>query len=125
MKSLSDTILGRVLGLLADTITRYRWFFFWPQLVLAGFCVYYTVQNLKFDASQDNLVGPGQKYHANFLKYKAEFTNQDDLLVVVESDNAEKNRQFIERLGRRVEEDTNHLFTSILYRNDFKMLGNK
>jgi hopanoid biosynthesis associated RND transporter like protein HpnN len=125
MKALSETILGRVLGLLADAVTRYRWLFFWPQILLCGLCVFYTVRHLTFDANRDNLVGPGQTYHANYLKYKEEFTNQDDILVVVESDDAEKNRQFIERLGRRVEQETNQLFTSVLYRNDFKMLGNK
>jgi len=56
MKSLSETILGRALGLLADAITRYRWFFLWPQIFLCGFCVIYTVQHLKFDPSRDNLV---------------------------------------------------------------------
>ena len=59
------------------------------------------------------------------MRFKEEFPAQDDILVVVESDDAEKNRQFIERLGRRVEQETNQLFTSVLYRNDFKMLGNK
>src|ERR1700722_846598 len=125
MKSLSETILGRALGLLADAITRYRWLFLWPQIVLCGFCIVYTCQHLKFDANRDNLVGPGQKYHATYLKFKEEFPAQDDILVVVESDDPEKNRQFVERLGRRVEQETNRLFTSVLYRNDFKMLGNK
>src|SRR5690349_21214604 len=115
MKSLSETILGRALGLLADAVTRYRWLFFWPQIILCAFCVFYTYRNLKFDANRDNLVGPGQSYHSNYLRFKEEFPAQDDILVVVESEDPEKNRQFIERLGRRVEQETNRLFTSVLY----------
>ena len=42
MKSLSETILGRALGLLADAMTRYRWLFLWPQIFLFGLCVIYT-----------------------------------------------------------------------------------
>lgn len=125
MKSLSETLLGRALGLLADAVTRYRWVFLWPQIFLFGLCVLYTIQHLKFDPSRDNLVGSGQTYHSNYMAFKKEFPAQDDLAVVVESEDPEKNRQFVERLGRRVEQETNHLFTAVLYRNDFKMLGKK
>jgi hopanoid biosynthesis associated RND transporter like protein HpnN len=125
MKSLADTILGRALGLLADAITRYRWLFLWPQILLCGLCVVYTFQHLTFDPNRDNLVGSGKSYHSNYMAFKEEFPAQDDLAVVVESEDAEKNRQFIERLGRRVEQETNRLFTAVLYRNDFKMLGKK
>src|SRR5882724_366436 len=58
------------------------------------------------------------------MNYKREFPGQDDLVVVAESENSEKNRQFVERLGARLEVETN-LFTDVLYRNDFKMLGRK
>jgi len=125
MKKLTDThpvALG--LAWLARAIYRHRGLFFYPQLVLCALCVFYTVTHLNFDLRQDDLVGSDKKYHQNFLRFKKEFPTQDDLVVVVESENPEKNRQFIERLGARLDAETN-LFHNVMYKNDFNMLGSK
>ncbi|HWY74993.1 MAG TPA: MMPL family transporter [Verrucomicrobiae bacterium] len=124
MKSLSETFFGRMLGRLADAVARHRWLFLWPQFVLFALCVVYTCLNLKFDPNRDDLVGSDKKYHQNFLNFKKEFPAQDDLVVVVESEDAGKNRQFVERLGAKLELETN-LFTDVLYKHDFNMLGKK
>jgi hopanoid biosynthesis associated RND transporter like protein HpnN len=124
MKSLSETLFGRALGCVADAVIRYRWLFLWPQVLLLGLCLAYTALNLKIDPSRDNLVGSGKKYHQNFMRFQKEFPAQDDLVVVVESENPEKNRQFVERLGAKLEAEPK-IFTDVLYRNDFKMLGRK
>ncbi len=124
MKALSETILGQVLGRLSDIVFRHRWLFFLPQIALFGLCIVYTRYHLQIDPSRDNLVGADKPYHRDYMDYKREFPAQDDLVVVVESENREKNRQFVERLGARLEVETN-LFTDALYRNDFKMLGRK
>jgi len=125
MKRLTDTnpvALG--LAWLARAVCRHRALFFYPQLVLSGLCVWYSATHLNFDLRQDNLVGGDKKYHQNFLRFKREFPTQDDLVVVAESESPEKNRQFIERLGARLEAETN-LFRDVMYRNDFNMLGSK
>ena len=124
MKPLGETLLGRSLGLLSDTILRFRWLFLFPQLLLFGLCVHYTWLHLQIDANRDDLVGSDKPYHREYMKFKREFPSQDDLVVVVESENAEKDRQFVERLGARLDVETN-IFTNIFYRNDFKMLGRK
>jgi outer membrane protein insertion porin family len=46
-------------------------------------------------------VGSDKKYHQNFLKFKKEFPTQDDLVVVVESENQEKNRQFVLKVAAK------------------------
>jgi hopanoid biosynthesis associated RND transporter like protein HpnN len=130
MKTLADTLLGRALGLLADVVIRHRQFFFWPQILLFGLSIIYTVRYLEFDGSRDNLVGSGQKYHQIYQQFKREFPSQDDLVVVVEGENPEKNRQFVERLGAKLDAEAkpelkNSLFTNVMYRNDFPMLGRK
>jgi hypothetical protein len=79
---------------------------------------------IQFDTSRNNLVGSNKKYHQNFLRFKEEFPTQDDLVVVVESENAEKNRQFVERLGAKLEAETN-AFHNVFYKGDLKMLGSK
>ena len=87
-------------------------------------CVVYTIFHLEFDANRNDLVGSGKKYHQNFLRFKQEFPAQDDLVVVVESDDSEKNRQFVERLGEKLSAETN-IFTDVFYKGDLKMMGRK
>lgn len=125
MKPLSsESIFGRCLGALAKAACRRPGLFLYPQLVLAVACVIYTVRCLEFNTSRNDLVGANKKYHQNFLRFKKEFPTQDDLVVVVESENSEKNRQFVERLGAKLEAETN-LFTHLFFKGDLKMLGSK
>jgi hopanoid biosynthesis associated RND transporter like protein HpnN len=124
MKPLEKTVFGRWLGRLAELVLRKPHLFVWPQLVLAAVCVGYTALNLQFDTNRDNLVGSDRLNHRNFLQFKKEFPEQDDLVVVVESDAAEQNRQFVERVGAKLEAETN-LFTDVFYKGDLKMMGRK
>jgi uncharacterized protein len=127
MDSRWEHIPSRLLAELANAVIRYpRWFFF-PQVLLFLFCIWYTVfspWHLEFDPSRDNLVGGNKKYHQNFVRFKKEFPLPDELVVVVESEDKEKNRQFVERLGVKLELETN-LFMDVVYKGDLKMLGPK
>src|SRR5881227_1640904 len=118
------SVTARVLFWLADALYNHRRWFFYPQLVLMTLAVYYTVTHLEFLTSRDALVGGEKEYHRIFLRYKEEFPVQDDLVVVVESENTEKNRQFVERLGAKLERETN-TFRDVFYKGDPKMLGSK
>lgn len=120
----TPSLAQRFLGWLADAVYSYPRLFFYPQMALLLVCVLYTVANLKFTASRDDLVGADKRYHRHFLAYKQEFPPQDDLVVIVESDDPPRNRRFVERLGTRLEAETN-LFTDIFYKGDLKMMGSK
>lgn len=122
--SAPDSIVIRFLRRLAAAVCRWPRLFFYPQVFLFVFCVLYTIRNLEFDLSRDNLVGSGKLYHQNFLKFKKEFPSQDDMVVIVESESMDKNRQFIERLGLKLEANTN-FFTDVFYKGDLKMMGPK
>ncbi len=137
--SASDNLFARLLGKLAWLVVHRRHWFLWPQLALFALCVVYTVFNLQFDTSRSALVGSDKRYHHNFLQFKKDFAALDDLAVVIESENPEKNRQFVERLGAKIEAaraqvavypgaketvETN-LFARIFYKGDLKMLGSK
>jgi uncharacterized protein len=125
IKRLSDdSIVGWGLTWLAKAILRNRALFAYPQFVLCGLCVFYTVKYLQFDTSRNNLVGANKTYHQDFLRFKKEFPTQDDLVVVVESENREKNRQFVERLGAKLEAEPK-LFHDVFYKGDLKMMGRK
>ena len=129
MKALSgNTLMARLLARMARVACRHpRWLVI-PQIVLFVVCVAYALPRpygcLEFDTNRDDLVGSNKKYQHNFLQFKKEFPQADDLVAVVESENAEKNRQFVERLGVRLEAETN-LFTDVFYKGDLKMMGSK
>jgi len=126
MKALSaDNFLARQLGRLAHGVCQHPHWFLWPQIVLFVFCVGYTVCYLRADMNRDNLVGPNQKYHQNYLALQKEFPAPDDLVVVVESDSPEKNRQFVERIAAKMIADTNNLFRDVFYQQSLSVMGNK
>ncbi len=125
MKALSaDSFLARWLGWLASAIYRHPRWFFWPQILLLIGSIAYTVEFLSFDTNSDNLISGDARYQHNLLEFRKEFPLPDDLVVVVESDSPEKNRQFVERLGARLVAETN-LFKDVLYQKDIKVMGAK
>lgn len=127
-----DTLVARGLGALARGIYGHRRWFLYPQILLFVLSVLYVVfgcpplglKPLQFDVNRDDLVGANKSYHQNYMRFKKEFPTQDDLVVVAESEDQDKNRQFVERLGARMETETNR-FRDVLYRRDLMMLGNK
>ncbi|MBP7827814.1 MAG: MMPL family transporter [Verrucomicrobia bacterium] len=123
-KLAADSLVARWLSTLARLLSRHPRWFFYPQVGLFCICVAYTVAFLEFDTNRNHLVGANKKYHQNFLRFQQEFPKQDDLVVVVESDQAEKNRQFVERLGAKLEAETG-LFQDVFYKGDLKMMGPK
>jgi len=127
MRALSaDSFLARLLGRLAAAVIRHPRRFVWPQVALFVVCVIYALPkpygHLDFDMNQDDLVGPNQKYHENFLRLEKEFPQQGDLVVVVESGDIENNRQFVERLAARVQTETN-LFQDVFFAQSPMMMG--
>ena len=126
MKALSaDSLLARLLGKLAAAVIRHPRWFFWPQIALFAASILVTVAFLQFDTNRDNLVGHNLKYHRNFLALQKEFPQQgDDLVVVVESGDTEKNRQYVERLAAKMTPETN-LFRDVFYQQNPAALGTK
>jgi hopanoid biosynthesis associated RND transporter like protein HpnN len=126
MKALStDSLLARLLGKLAAAVIRHPRWFVYPQLALFVASILVTVAWLQFDTNRDNLVGHNLKYHRNFLALQKEFPQQgNNFAVVVESGDAEKNRQFVERLAARMAPETN-LFRDVFYQQNPAMLGTK
>lgn len=124
MRGSFDSIKVRLLRWLARWVCRHRQWSAWPHLLLAVLAIVFTVRHLEFSVDRNDLVGADKEYHRNFLAYKQAFQLQDELVVIVESEDTEKNRQFIERLGARLQNEPD-LYTDILFNNDVKMLGNK
>ena len=133
-----QTPAARVLLWLSGAIFRHRALFGWPHLILAVASIWYTVAKLEFHTKRSALVGADKEYHRIFMEFRDEFQVEDDIVVVVESERMEKNRQFVERLGARLEAartklhsaagqetmETN-LFAHVFYKGDLKMMGHK
>ncbi|NBR84211.1 MAG: RND transporter [Verrucomicrobia bacterium] len=118
------SLVQRLLTRMADAVYLHPRAFFYPQMVLFLVCLVFTVRHLEFNTSRNDLVGSDKKYHQNFLALLKEFPGQSDLVVVVESDRMDKNRQFVERLGAKLEAETN-LFTDVFYKGDLRLMGRK
>ncbi len=120
-------MFARLLRILAGAVCRHPKWFVYPQFVLFALCVYYTAfsaRHLQMDMDRDNLVGSDKSYHQVFMKYRKEFPGEDELAVVVESSDHERNRQFVERLAAKLALETN-LFTDVFFKGDLKSLGPK
>src|SRR5258706_6942621 len=115
---------ARFLFWLAHAIYNKRRWFFYPQIILALICSACAILKVESHSSRNDLVGGEKEYHHIYLEFKKEFPVQDDLVVVVESESMEKNRQFVERLGAKLETETN-LFASVFYKGDLKLMGRK
>jgi len=120
----------RILSRLAAALCQHPGWFIWPQVVLVAASILVTVFRLQFDMDRNALVGADKPSHRNFLAMKREFPGQDDLVVVVESDDTEKNRQFVERLGTRLEGESTarnatNVFGDVFYKGDLRLMGDK
>ncbi|HEY1787149.1 MAG TPA: MMPL family transporter [Verrucomicrobiae bacterium] len=126
MKALRvDTFFARLLRRLTIAVIRHPSWFFWPQIFLALVCVVITIGFLKFDPDQNNLVSGNLKYQQNFLRLQKAFPEQgNDLTVVVQSDDPERNRQFLERLATKMLPETN-LFQDVFYEHYLPAMGTK
>jgi hypothetical protein len=138
MPSFKLTPAARALLWLSDAVYHHRAWFGWPHLVLGLLSIWYTIAKLEFHTNRSDLVGGEKEYHRIYLDFRKEFPVEDDLVVVVESELMEKNRQFVERLGAKLEAartsvalsgtgktmETN-LFAHVFYKGDLKMMGRK
>jgi len=120
----SHPFFDRLLERLADFVFRHKRQVMVAHGILTVASILITVFGLEFITNRSGLVGEEKHYHQVFLKLKAEFPLQDDLVVVVQSEDPEKNRQFVERLGAKWEAETN-LLCNVFWKGDLRILGSK
>jgi uncharacterized protein len=122
MTWVGNSLFARLLRVLAQQVCRHPRWFVYPQILLFVLSVFYTAGHWKLDMDKDDLVGGPT--HTVYMKFHKEFPGEDELAVVVQSDDMERNRQFVERLAARLEPETN-LFTDVFYKGDLASLGRK
>lgn len=124
MRPLHEQLAGRLLHKLADRLHAHPLWFVFPQLLLLVICVVYTAIHLRFSTNRSDLVSANEKYQRTHLSLKREFKFQDSLVAIVESENPDKNRHFVERLAARLRSEP-ELFQDVYYKGDLKMMGSK
>jgi predicted RND superfamily exporter protein len=67
--------------------------------------VAYTATHLRFSPNRSDLVSAHEKYQQRFVTLKQEFKFQDSLVAIVESERHDKNRQFVERLASKLQNE--------------------
>lgn len=124
MRPFHENLAARLLHRMADAIGRHpRWFLF-PQLILTAGCIFYILTHLGFTTRRADLISAKAKYQSDFLRLQQEFRMHDSLVAIVESEDRDKNREFVERLAARLRADSN-LFKNIYYKGDLKLMGPK
>lgn len=123
MKPPNESRAGRLLHAVQETVFRHPRWFWWAQIVLVVFCVGYAVANLQFSTSRDDLISVRESYRRHYLEFRREFNIHDNFFVLVESENRDRNREFVERLAERIQADSR--FAGALYRGGLKMMGDK
>jgi hopanoid biosynthesis associated RND transporter like protein HpnN len=94
-------------------------------LGLAAACALYTRDNLSFKTSRADLIDPKTEYHQRWINYTREFGDvTEDMVVVVEADDAATISEALDDLGTRLERETD-LFKNVLYKVDLSHLRQK
>ncbi len=94
-------------------------------LGLAAVCTLYTRDHLAFKTSRADLIDPNTDYHQRWLNYTREFGDvTEDMVVVVEADDAATITQVLDELGGRLERESD-LFKNVLFKVDLSRLRQK
>ncbi|MGA7829219.1 MAG: MMPL family transporter [Geobacteraceae bacterium] len=97
-------------------ITRFPLILVVLALVLSALSILYTRNNLEFLTGRDDLMPKTSKFSRDYQKYRQEFGDQEDIVVVIESDDPGKATRFGKELyGRLVKKKD--VFREVFYPN--------
>lgn len=90
----------------------------WTLVVIfasAVLCVTYAAQHLRFKTNRADLIDPSAAFHQRWLKYTENFGEQDDMVIVIQSEEPEQIKQVQDAIGTRLKKSP-ELFSNVLYR---------
>lgn len=109
----SQPLSWRLLAALARLCDRAAWPIIIAGVVLAVISVFLAATRLGFDTNRNNLIGEEAEYNKVYLAFRKDFPQDDDIVVVVVSPNAERNRAAVDRIGALLREQPRY-FTDVL-----------
>jgi len=74
-------------------------------LLLSIFSVIYTVRNMEFLTGRDDLMPKNAPFQVDYRAYRAEFGDQEEIVAVIESDDAERSTRAADALYARLNKD--------------------
>ncbi|HEY5975831.1 MAG TPA: MMPL family transporter [Geobacteraceae bacterium] len=95
-------------------ITRHPRLILASALLLSIVAVMYTKQHLEFLTGRDDLMPKNTGFHRDYRAYRQEFGDQEEIVAVIESSDAEKAARFGDRLYERLRQDKKH-FQDVFY----------
>jgi len=75
-------------------------------LVLSVVAVIYTKKNMEFLTGRDDLMPRNAPFQVDYRAYRAEFGDQEEIVAVIESDDAEKSTRAADALYARLNKDS-------------------
>jgi uncharacterized protein len=88
----------RSLTALADIVCRRPKLLIFFGIVLAIVASVYTVRNLEFKTSRNDLIGRDSNYWRLYSEYAKEFHSEEDYVILVEGDHPDRNKAAIDTL---------------------------
>jgi uncharacterized protein len=92
----------------------------YPRLILtlallfSSISVIYTINNMKFLTGRDDLMPRNAAFQVDYRAYRAEFGDQEEIVAVIESDDAEKSTRAADALYTRLTVDK-EIFREVFY----------
>lgn len=83
-------------------------------LLFSVAAVIYTIKNMEFLTGRDDLMPRNAAFQVDYRAYRAEFGDQEEIVAVIESEDAEKSTRAADALHTRLNRDST-LFREIFY----------
>lgn len=101
-------------GLLFSLAARHPWLVLLTALFLSALSLWYTSHRMEFLTGRDDLMPKNTSFHRDYRAYRAEFGSKEEIVVVVESADAERAGLFGARLYEAISRDRKH-FSQVFY----------
>ena len=83
-------------------------------LLFSALSVLYTIKNMEFLTGRDDLMPRNAPFQVDYRAYRAEFGDQEEIVAVIESDDAERSTRAADALHERLKRETS-VFREVFY----------
>jgi len=101
-------------GLFFSLAAGRPWLVLVLALLLSGLSLWYTAQHMEFLTGRDDLMPKNTQFNRDFHTWRAEFGDMEDIVVVIESSDAERAGAFGSKLYQELAKDK-QLFSDVFY----------
>ncbi|HBG05130.1 MAG TPA: transporter, partial [Geobacter sp.] len=101
-------------GVLFSLAARHPWLILLLALLLSALSLWYTSQRMEFLTGRDDLMPKNTPFHRDYREFRDEFGSMEDIVVVIESADAERAGAFGSRLHQALARDKEH-FSDLFY----------